>query len=859
MSENKFMKHLRGEDTAKSLIEVKNQNTVTRFVGVPHTTDNMNDVYSDHRGNATGVLKGTENWVLKAGGLNLVSEVHGDGSDFIDSFFVSGSSMWLQNSYTFPGDKIFLPNTKFVLKLCGNNLRSQKEAVHFALLIEFSDGTIVHKKFDIRRQSGNFCKEFIVDFDESNTNLVRLSAGDRMIVSLLADDSSASAEIYNGMSVFTALQRRVDSEVVASETLTFEDVANAIGDLHTAVDGKVDRVGDTMTGPLKFKSGSFSGAISGYFNGVSFYKLDANNNVVLIGSFRDTDLSARNTGTADLGTSSIKWRTLYALKLNNGADLAIPTQGGTLARIEDVPVDISDLSDVQTTSPQVGDYLRWNGQYWYNAAGSSGATVNWGQIGGNIADQPDLQNGFDAKANVNMDNLTSVGQNIANWSHNVTNCIAEVPQDIKLELNAGVLTVKAGSKIYVPNGFDANNDPIFNVITLTNDVSVSFVNPYTYDDVVICLKSDGTAPTFFKWTPNDVSSGTTPSQYSFCYRTDLNKLYDYEADTTTPYEELSLPICICSFSNNTITSIKQIFNGFGYIGTTTFVLPGVKALVPNGRNADGTCNNTELSFTEVKVHTLDYSNEVSKFGFLGANGIEGYGVYNYFEQDTKPVFSGTYATWFDTKNNIIIGTSDGGSTWGQYTRVYLGALYKDPNANINNFNPRTVFRAVDSNDIVDDINDESPIKLTTVEWVKNKIMASVLGDLYPVGSIYIGTQGTCPLASLIPGSTWQQIQGRYLLASGTLAGTAETYSATNTVASGAPNIDGGFMAHSGIANPTASGAFWIGSTYGNNGWNGTATQGRWYGFTAYNSNSTYGQSGAIRSPAYVVNVWRRTA
>lgn len=139
------------------------------------------------------------------------------------------------------------------------------------------------------------------------------------------------------------------------------------------------------------------------------------------------------------------------------------------------------------------------------------------------------------------------------------------------------------------------------------------------------------------------------------------------------------------------------------------------------------------------------------------------------------------------------------------------------------------------------------------------LLTTMLQTLYPVGSIYIGTQSTCPLASMIPGSTWAQVQGRYLLASGTLAGTSETYGATNTVASGAPNITGTFTAHAGVSNPTANGAFYLGDTYGNQGWNGTSTIGRWYYFTAYNSNSTYGQSGAIRSPAYVVNVWRRTA
>ena len=36
----------------------------------------------------------------------------------------------------------------------------------------------------------------------------------------------------------------------------------------------------------------------------------------------------------------------------------------------------------------------------------------------------------------------------------ITNCITEIPQDIKLELVDGTLILKAGSKVYVPNGFE---------------------------------------------------------------------------------------------------------------------------------------------------------------------------------------------------------------------------------------------------------------------------------------------------------------------------------------------------------------------------------------------------------------------
>ena len=53
MSENKFIRHLRGEDTSKSVLEIKNQRTTTSFANMPQGTSNANDVYSDHRGNAT--------------------------------------------------------------------------------------------------------------------------------------------------------------------------------------------------------------------------------------------------------------------------------------------------------------------------------------------------------------------------------------------------------------------------------------------------------------------------------------------------------------------------------------------------------------------------------------------------------------------------------------------------------------------------------------------------------------------------------------------------------------------------------------------------------------------------------------
>lgn len=35
--------------------------------------------------------------------------------------------------------------------------------------------------------------------------------------------------------------------------------------------------------------------------------------------------------------------------------------------------------------------------------------------------------------------------------------------------------------------------------------------------------------------------------------------------------------------------------------------------------------------------------------------------------------------------------------------------------------------------------------------------SNLLSTLYPIGSIYIGTQNSCPLATLIAGSQWQRV------------------------------------------------------------------------------------------------------
>lgn len=381
MSENKFIKHLRGENTAKSVLEIKNQKTPTSFGNMPEgSTSNANDVYSDHRGDAAGVLKGTENWKLNGSVLIETSSVYGDGRDFTDSFDIDGNVLWVNATHTFATARRFAPNTKFVLKLCGHDLNTVVgDTIGFTLLVKFGTNNVISKVFNITEQAFDFCKEFVIDFGESNTSAIKVAAGSTMTVQLLCADPVASATIYNGMTVFTALQRRVDSETVSSDTLSLDeieyDLTTHINDKNNphevtkaqvglgncdntsdldkpistatqaALDGKVSTDGSsTMTGPLKMRAtDDFKCAIAPYWDGVGFFKLNDNNSVTLMASIEyNSGFEPATTNTYNIGASARKWKNLYlagkayVATINNGADLSVPNKSGTLATMGDV-------------------------------------------------------------------------------------------------------------------------------------------------------------------------------------------------------------------------------------------------------------------------------------------------------------------------------------------------------------------------------------------------------------------------------------------------------------------------------------------------------------------------------------------
>lgn len=127
-----------------------------------------------------------------------------------------------------------------------------------------------------------------------------------------------------------------------------EDTDQAIADLQTYVDNTFVRKDGTsvMTGPLKFHAGSFVGAIAGGLgDGISVYKLKSDDTIDSeVASLTKTNgFVPGTTNTINIGSNSLKWKDLYlagnaniggklfVATINNGADLTVPTTGGTIA------------------------------------------------------------------------------------------------------------------------------------------------------------------------------------------------------------------------------------------------------------------------------------------------------------------------------------------------------------------------------------------------------------------------------------------------------------------------------------------------------------------------------------------------
>ena len=137
-------------------------------------------------------------------------------------------------------------------------------------------------------------------------------------------------------------------------------------DLQDEFDTKVSKSGDTMTGALSIlRAGSSNTSLITIGNGTASSRrwnflpsynvtsLSVYSGTSETGGYRFTlnGFVPASNNVRDLGSSSLKWEAVYAGVLNNGANLVIPTKGGTLATMDDV--ELAARSGTQLTDQGV--------------------------------------------------------------------------------------------------------------------------------------------------------------------------------------------------------------------------------------------------------------------------------------------------------------------------------------------------------------------------------------------------------------------------------------------------------------------------------------------------------------------------
>jgi hypothetical protein len=341
----------------------------------------------------------------------------------------------------------------------------------------------------------------------------------------------------------------------------------------------------------------------------------------------------------------------------------------------------------------------------------------------------------------------------------ITNCITEIPQDIKLELADGALTLKAGSIVYVPNGAG-----VFNKKTAKTDVKTQNLSSYPNGQYLVFDNSD-LAGTSLRCNLISAcySGATAPATGAVWYDTTNNKIKIASGSTWSGNR--TLPLGVITISNGAVSSIDQVFNGFGYIGSSLFKTIDNEVVTADGRNEDGTLKNKIVRTSSVEVLTMPsymagrnncplFINDVGGMSATTVNNNSYFEVDKFSDFDT----SINYSAWFVREDNRWYVTTTGGAYikkyWGR-----VGSFVIDSDLKITHLDIKLPFRAVDYNDFestVEEINssisavDSSAVHKTGDETISgSKTFESTIHTQKTGLSVYNNsvTKGTNPTAA----------------------------------------------------------------------------------------------------------------
>lgn len=325
-------------------------------------------------------------------------------------------------------------------------------------------------------------------------------------------------------------------------------------------------------------------------------------------------------------------------------------------------------------------------------------------------------------ATTSLDNLNNTGQMIIDSQNStISNCILDIPQNIKLTLENNVLTLKSGSIITLAGS-------TYTTVTTVQDNTLTIP---TNDTWVVFPRSNGASIGNYVRL-NRIGSGSTvpvdDTNYQCFFNTTDKKIYLY--NNAWAEWNVGYPICVINVENGNMSFAKDfngndmIFNGAGFIGHHAFTNIQVKELASDGYNEDGTLKNINVT-TNTFVIAEMLANPFNAL-LLGNGSVtrrKYLGEFRNYSDVPGPIASLDVAYII---NDNILARYDG-TKWVKETGCAIFVDYNYNGTTVTDFTIRQPYEGA-RNLLTDDIEEEVATKANDFDVVKltgNQTIAGV--------------------------------------------------------------------------------------------------------------------------------------
>lgn len=204
-----------------------------------------------------------------------------------------------------------------------------------------------------------------------------------------------------------------------------------------------------------------------------------------------------------------------------------------------------------------------------------------------------------------------------------------------------------------------------------------------------------------------------------------------------------------SNTNFTTNCILEAPNGVAsYENTTITIKEGLRVLISNGRNSNGTLKNIEYTVNVDIQYTPNMAEEEKEL-FLSSNGtISSYNKTAVFITTQQPTINLTEGAWYNPLDNVWKVTTNTGTTWTESEIIKIGKFETDTSTilSLENEKPNNILKSSDKKQILNwffpDYESGVSITLTQVHQAEfDGILVAMGGDNtsnIEIANIYIG-------------------------------------------------------------------------------------------------------------------------